>query len=118
MAGAGITQSICLPLLSVYQLSTNGMVQVSVTGLPGGPDWPDCTSSGKAHARPAPPLAPVAAFSGFYTAPPHADLQQEKLTQLVGADLSLELRIHVSRLVLFPRHCWPQTLSGPAGCQM
>lgn len=116
MAGAGITQSICLPLLSVYQLSTNGMVQVSVTGLPGGLDWPDCISVGK--RMPAPPLAPVAAFSGFYTAPPHADLQQEKLTQLVGADLSLELRIHVSRLVLFPRHCWPQTLSGPAGCQM
>lgn len=29
VAGAGITQSICLPLLSVYQLSSNGTVQVS-----------------------------------------------------------------------------------------
>jgi hypothetical protein len=29
VAGAGITQSICLPLLSVYQLSSNGTGQVS-----------------------------------------------------------------------------------------
>lgn len=28
MAGAGVTQSVCLPLLSVYQLSTNGAIQV------------------------------------------------------------------------------------------
>lgn len=104
MAGAGITQSICLPLLSVYQLSTNGMVQVSATGLPGGLDWPDCTCSGKAHAC-SRPLGPEAAFSGFSTAPPHADLQREQLTQLVGVDLSLELRIRVSCLVLFPCHC-------------
>lgn len=34
VAGAGITQSICLPLLSVYQLSTNGTVQVSARDLP------------------------------------------------------------------------------------
>lgn len=34
MAGAGITQSICLPLLSVYQLSTNGTAQVRASGLP------------------------------------------------------------------------------------
>lgn len=33
MAGAGITQSICLPLLSVYQLSSNGTGQVSAQGL-------------------------------------------------------------------------------------
>lgn len=34
VAGAGITQSICLPLLSVYQLSSNGTVQVSARGPP------------------------------------------------------------------------------------
>lgn len=33
MAGAGITQSICLPLLSVYQLSTNGTGQVSAQDI-------------------------------------------------------------------------------------
>lgn len=40
VAGAGITQSICLPLLSVYQLSTNGTVQVSASGLPLPPPAP------------------------------------------------------------------------------
>lgn len=34
VAGAGITQSICLPLLSVYQLSSNGTGQVSARILP------------------------------------------------------------------------------------
>lgn len=57
MAGAGITQSICLPLLSVYQLSSNGTVQVSARGLPGGLDWLDCTSSGKVHPHPHPHMA-------------------------------------------------------------
>lgn len=33
VAGAGLTQSICLPLLSVYQLSTNGTGQVSARSL-------------------------------------------------------------------------------------
>lgn len=33
MAGAGVTQSICLPLLSVYQLSTNGTIQVGVASF-------------------------------------------------------------------------------------
>lgn len=32
IAGAGITQSICLPLLSIYQLSTNGTTQVRTRG--------------------------------------------------------------------------------------
>ncbi|XP_015989261.2 nucleoporin NUP188 homolog isoform X1 [Rousettus aegyptiacus] len=42
VAGAGITQSICLPLLSVYQLSTNGMVQTSTTSRKSldAPSWP------------------------------------------------------------------------------
>lgn len=30
VAGAGIMQSICLPLLSVYQLSSNGAGQVGI----------------------------------------------------------------------------------------
>lgn len=48
MAGAGITQSICLPLLSVYQLSSNGTVQVSA-GTRRGPGLPaDCGYSRKA----------------------------------------------------------------------
>lgn len=38
MAGAGITQSICLPLLSVYQLSSNGTGQVSAQ------DFASCNS--------------------------------------------------------------------------
>lgn len=33
MAGAGVTQSVCLPLLSVYQLSTNGAIQVGATSF-------------------------------------------------------------------------------------
>ena len=33
MAGAGVTQSVCLPLLSVYQLSTNGAIQVGATAF-------------------------------------------------------------------------------------
>lgn len=37
MAGAGVTQSICLPLLSVYQLSANGTVQVSARACPASP---------------------------------------------------------------------------------
>lgn len=36
MAGAGVTQSICLPLLSVYQLSTNGAIQVGASFIPAG----------------------------------------------------------------------------------
>lgn len=38
VAGAGITQSICLPLLSVYQLSSNGTVQVRAV-THGGLGW-------------------------------------------------------------------------------
>ncbi|KFV64094.1 Nucleoporin NUP188, partial [Dryobates pubescens] len=34
LAGAGVTQSICLPLLSVYQLSSNGAIQGSATLCP------------------------------------------------------------------------------------
>lgn len=33
MAGAGVTQSVCLPLLSVYQLSTNGAIQVGAASF-------------------------------------------------------------------------------------
>ncbi|KAM9063515.1 nucleoporin NUP188 homolog isoform X1 [Sarcophilus harrisii] len=42
VAGAGITQSICLPLLSVYQLSTNGTVQTSGASRKSldAPSWP------------------------------------------------------------------------------
>ncbi|KAB1279611.1 Nucleoporin NUP188-like protein [Camelus dromedarius] len=42
VAGAGITQSICLPLLSVYQLSTNGTVQTPSTSRKSldAPSWP------------------------------------------------------------------------------
>lgn len=42
VAGAGITQSICLPLLSVYQLSTNGTVQTPGTSRKSldAPSWP------------------------------------------------------------------------------
>lgn len=35
VAGAGVTQSICLPLLSVYQLSSNGAIQVGAAGFTG-----------------------------------------------------------------------------------
>lgn len=31
VAGAGVTQSVCLPLLSVYQLSSNGAIQVGAS---------------------------------------------------------------------------------------
>uniref|UniRef100_A0A8C3JVI7 Nucleoporin NUP188 n=1 Tax=Calidris pygmaea TaxID=425635 RepID=A0A8C3JVI7_9CHAR len=31
VAGAGVTQSVCLPLLSVYQLSSNGAIQTSAS---------------------------------------------------------------------------------------
>lgn len=66
MAGAGITQSICLPLLSVYQLSTNGTVQVSARGLPGGLDCPDHTQWENVPV--APSLAPeVVLFTGLFT---------------------------------------------------
>lgn len=42
VAGAGITQSICLPLLSVYQLSSNGTVQTPSTSRKSldAPSWP------------------------------------------------------------------------------
>ncbi|KAH0615429.1 hypothetical protein JD844_004640 [Phrynosoma platyrhinos] len=42
LAGAGIMQSICLPLLSVYQLSTNGAGQVPPTSRKSldAPSWP------------------------------------------------------------------------------
>ncbi|XP_074067087.1 nucleoporin NUP188 isoform X3 [Macrotis lagotis] len=42
VAGAGITQSICLPLLSVYQLSTNGTVQTPGASRKSldAPSWP------------------------------------------------------------------------------
>uniref|UniRef100_A0A2K6G5J0 Nucleoporin NUP188 n=1 Tax=Propithecus coquereli TaxID=379532 RepID=A0A2K6G5J0_PROCO len=42
VAGAGITQSICLPLLSVYQLSTNGTVQTPSASRKSvdAPSWP------------------------------------------------------------------------------
>ncbi|XP_023371867.1 nucleoporin NUP188 homolog, partial [Otolemur garnettii] len=42
VAGAGITQSICLPLLSVYQLSTNGSVQTPSASRKSmdAPSWP------------------------------------------------------------------------------
>lgn len=43
VAGAGIIQSICLPLLSVYQLSSNGTGQATVTSrksLVDVPSWP------------------------------------------------------------------------------
>lgn len=41
MAGAGIIQSICLPLLSVYQLSSNGTGQVGASvPSPGGAVFP------------------------------------------------------------------------------
>lgn len=33
VAGAGVTQSVCLPLLSVYQLSSNGTIQVSAVSF-------------------------------------------------------------------------------------
>lgn len=33
MAGAGVTESVCLPLLSVYQLSTNGAIQVGAASF-------------------------------------------------------------------------------------
>lgn len=42
VAGAGITQSICLPLLSVYQLSTNGTAQTPSASRKSldAPSWP------------------------------------------------------------------------------
>uniref|UniRef100_A0A8D2MFY4 Nucleoporin NUP188 n=1 Tax=Zonotrichia albicollis TaxID=44394 RepID=A0A8D2MFY4_ZONAL len=42
MAGAGVTQSVCLPLLSVYQLSTNGAIQTSASSRKSldAPSWP------------------------------------------------------------------------------
>ncbi|KAM8934282.1 nucleoporin NUP188 [Pelodytes ibericus] len=43
MAGAGITQSVCLPLLSVYQLSTNGVsTQPAISSRKAldAPSWP------------------------------------------------------------------------------
>lgn len=42
VAGAGITQSICLPLLSVYQLSSNGTGQTPSTSRKSldAPSWP------------------------------------------------------------------------------
>jgi nuclear pore complex protein Nup188 len=42
VAGAGITQSICLPLLSVYQLSSNGTGQAPSTSRKAldAPSWP------------------------------------------------------------------------------
>ncbi|KAG8512812.1 LOW QUALITY PROTEIN: Nucleoporin NUP188, partial [Galemys pyrenaicus] len=42
VAGAGVTQSICLPLLSVYQLSTNGAVQTPSASRKSldAPSWP------------------------------------------------------------------------------
>ncbi|XP_064233346.1 nucleoporin NUP188 isoform X2 [Aotus nancymaae] len=42
VAGAGITQSICLPLLSVYQLSTNGTAQTPSASRKSldSPSWP------------------------------------------------------------------------------
>ncbi|KAF4016741.1 hypothetical protein G4228_008212 [Cervus hanglu yarkandensis] len=42
VAGAGITQSICLPLLSVYQLSSNGTVQTPGASRKSldAPSWP------------------------------------------------------------------------------
>uniref|UniRef100_A0A5F4VZ10 Nucleoporin NUP188 n=1 Tax=Callithrix jacchus TaxID=9483 RepID=A0A5F4VZ10_CALJA len=42
VAGAGITQSICLPLLSVYQLSTNGTAQIPSASRKSldAPSWP------------------------------------------------------------------------------
>ncbi|XP_012876728.1 PREDICTED: nucleoporin NUP188 homolog [Dipodomys ordii] len=42
VAGAGITQSICLPLLSVYQLSSNGTGQTPSTSRKAldAPSWP------------------------------------------------------------------------------
>lgn len=52
MAGAGVTQSVCLPLLSVYQLSTNGAIQVGAASFipagnaPGGLLLPSQTVAG------------------------------------------------------------------------
>ncbi|KAK2497124.1 hypothetical protein MC885_021062 [Smutsia gigantea] len=42
VAGAGITQSICLPLLSIYQLSTNGTAPTTSTSRKSldAPSWP------------------------------------------------------------------------------
>ncbi|XP_064027293.1 nucleoporin NUP188 isoform X4 [Pogoniulus pusillus] len=42
VAGAGVTQSICLPLLSVYQLSSNGAIQGSASSRRSldAPSWP------------------------------------------------------------------------------
>uniref|UniRef100_A0A8C4UZZ9 Nucleoporin NUP188 n=1 Tax=Falco tinnunculus TaxID=100819 RepID=A0A8C4UZZ9_FALTI len=42
VAGAGVTQSVCLPLLSVYQLSTNGAIQTSASSRKSldAPSWP------------------------------------------------------------------------------
>ncbi|XP_069465303.1 nucleoporin NUP188 isoform X2 [Ambystoma mexicanum] len=44
MAGAGVTQSFCLPLLSLYQLSTNGAVPATVSSASrkamDAPSWP------------------------------------------------------------------------------
>uniref|UniRef100_A0A7M4E623 Nucleoporin NUP188 n=1 Tax=Crocodylus porosus TaxID=8502 RepID=A0A7M4E623_CROPO len=44
VAGAGVTQSVCLPLLSVYQLSSNGTIQVSTPASSrkslDAPSWP------------------------------------------------------------------------------
>lgn len=42
MAAAGIMQSICLPLLSVYQLSSNGTSQVRNLLLRSHVDWSLC----------------------------------------------------------------------------
>ena len=124
MAGAGVTQSICLPLLSVYQLSTNGTVQVSASGLPGGWDCLDRTSSGKMHLEP-PSLAPeVVLFNGLFTTLMERNLPRPTLTSSqrsshswLVADPSLEPRILLS-LPGILCHCWPWTLSGPPGCQV
>uniref|UniRef100_A0A8C0LH96 Nucleoporin NUP188 n=1 Tax=Canis lupus dingo TaxID=286419 RepID=A0A8C0LH96_CANLU len=40
VAGAGITQSICLPLLSVYQLSSNGTTPSTSRKSVDAPSWP------------------------------------------------------------------------------
>ncbi|XP_025060750.1 nucleoporin NUP188 homolog isoform X3 [Alligator sinensis] len=42
VAGAGVTQSVCLPLLSVYQLSSNGTIQTPASSRKSldAPSWP------------------------------------------------------------------------------
>lgn len=100
VAGAGITQSICLPLLSVYQLSSNGTVQVSAGGLSA------CTSRGK--CAPAPLGSGGRSLSGWCTArwydpsPPTLSSSKRSARGKLMANLRLKPRILVSLLSALP----------------